>query len=77
MGFFVSDELDDAFDELLDDVAEGVSELELDGKRRKNQDPEARLNVMERLERREAADGAAAQPHFGLRFTKLIPPGGG
>ncbi len=24
-----------------------------------------------------AARNAAAKPHFGLRFTKLIPPGGG
>lgn len=24
-----------------------------------------------------AADGAAGQPHFGVRFTKLVPPGCG
>lgn len=24
-----------------------------------------------------AAASAAAQPHFGLRFTKLVPPGAG
>lgn len=24
-----------------------------------------------------AAQSAASQPHFGLRFTKLIPPGAG
>jgi len=23
------------------------------------------------------AQAAAARPHFGLRFTKLVPPGGG
>jgi len=26
---------------------------------------------------REAGNRAAAKPHFGLRITKLIPPGGG
>lgn len=25
----------------------------------------------------EKADSAASKPHFGIRFTKLIPPGGG
>ena len=28
-------------------------------------------------ERHAASKVAAAQPHFGLRMTKLIPPGGG
>lgn len=27
--------------------------------------------------RQEAADGAAAKPHFGLRFTRCVPPGTG
>lgn len=27
--------------------------------------------------RQAAADVAAAKPHFGMRFTKLVPPGAG
>ncbi len=29
------------------------------------------------LEDKAAMDVAVTQPHFGLRFTKFIPPGGG
>lgn len=73
----MSEELDAGFDELLTDVTDGALEMEFDGKRRKDQDPEARLNVLERLERRAAGDAAGAQPHFGLRMVTLVPPGCG
>jgi len=55
------------------DAAEGVSSITVDGI------ATTAMSIGERIQaaRYLAAQQAAAQSHFGLRFTKLVPPGGG
>lgn len=35
------------------------------------------LGDLEAIEKREARTNASSKPHFGMRFTKLVPPGCG
>lgn len=54
--------------------SDGVSSMS-DGTRTVSKDPDRakkRLDLLDRLEAR-----STSQPHFGLRITKLISPGGG
>ena len=68
---------DDAREQLTQDLVDGLATVNVDGMTVSLQDPAKRLDVIERLERDEVKDAAASQPHFGLRFTKLVPPGCG
>jgi hypothetical protein len=55
-------------------AADGVTSMS-DGTRSVSKDPDVakkRLDLLDRLDTR-----TSTQPHFGLRFTKLVPPGGG
>lgn len=68
---------DDAREQLTQDVVDGISTVNVDGMNVTMQDPAKRLDVIERLERGSISETAATKPHFGIRFSKLIPPGGG
>ncbi len=62
---------DEIREAVADDVETGIESATADGVTVNAMDPEKRLNAADRL----AASDAAAQPHFGLRMTKLRSPG--
>lgn len=64
---------DDIAEKAAEVAASGISNATVDGTSVTAQDPEKLLNVADRLESR----AAATKPHLGLRFTRIIPGGGG
>jgi len=54
-------------------AAAGISSAASDGQQTTALDPEKQMRVADKV----AANAASAQPHFGLRFSKLVPPGCG
>lgn len=63
----------DDVDEIIDDLMAGPKSATVDGRSATAQSVDDALKV--RNDR--ASQGAAAQGHFGLRFTRLVPPGCG
>lgn len=70
-------ELESIETRIIEDVDAGMQSVSVDGMNINITDPGRRLDVLERLENRTARETAAIKPHFGLRFTKLVSPGGG
>lgn len=64
---------EDLEDAVLDSAVEGISSVTVDGLTVQQQRLKDRLDVLDR--RNNTA--ASAQPHFGMRTTRLISPGGG
>lgn len=58
---------------ILNDAADGVQRTSTDGSEVEMMDLADRIKVADRAKNRSAA----ARGHFGMRFTRLIPPGGG
>lgn len=69
--------IDTARERLTDQLEKGVQSSAKDDMRLENYDPAKALDVIERLERKEITDVTATKPHFGIRMTKLVPPGCG
>lgn len=61
----------------LENIAGGVSRFSTGDTSVEAMDPLKQLQALDKLEERTARDVASTKPHFGLRFTKLISPGGG
>lgn len=79
MGFFVATdaELAAANAQILADLEAGVESFQVDDQKTVMADPLRRLQALQKLAVDVAIPSAASQPHRGLRFTKLIGPGGG
>jgi hypothetical protein len=67
-----------------DDIRDSVAEVAQGPRRVKTGQREIEehslteaLDAADRIESKAAQATAATKPHFGLRFTKLVPPGGG
>lgn len=58
---------------LLNDATEGISTVAVDGLSVTSQSLDARLKVADRHKNKNAA----SLPHFGMRTTRLLSPGGG
>lgn len=58
---------------LIEDAADGIESVVVDGMSVRKHSLKDRLAVADR----QKNTTAAALPHFGMRFTKLIPPGAG
>lgn len=69
------EELDDLEEAILNDAEEGIAQTTSDGVSVTAMSLKDRLDLLERLERRQAQ--SAGNANFGLRFTKLKPPGCG
>ena len=65
--------LQDLEQALLDEATEGIASTSVDGTSVTKQPLRDRLAVADRQVGATAVD----KSHFGLRFTQLIPPGGG
>ena len=63
-----ADSIEDA---VAEDAESGIASVTVEGETVTMADPMKRLDVADRLRR----TNAAAQPHFGLRNTRLIGPG--
>jgi hypothetical protein len=61
-------------EEAIESVATGMVKRSIESGRETELLP---LKEMIEADRYLAGKRAAAKPHFGLRFTKCIPPGGG
>lgn len=55
----------------------GVTSSSTDGVSASFRSASDMLADLEAIEKREAKTAATARSHFGLRFTKLVPPGCG
>lgn len=62
---------------IAESIEEGISSISVDGLSVTATDDGSRLDHLEKLERRQARNSSSSKSHFGLRLTKLIPPGGG
>jgi len=58
--------------ERVDAVAAGAASVEFDGVKVAQHN----LQQLDQVARNRAADKAAKKPHRGLRFNKIVPPGG-
>jgi hypothetical protein len=67
------EEIDEARQQIVDDVAAGIQQVTADGTSVLQSDPMRRLDVLERLERRNSASDGT----WGIRTKILLPPGGG
>ena len=63
----------DDIDALIDTVAEGPSSATVDGRSATAQ----KLSDLKDIRNDRAAQEASGKGHFGLRFTRLVPPGCG
>ena len=64
-------------DEILAAIEDGIQTVASDGVSTSLVDPLRRIQALKALRDLENGVEAAKQPAFGLRFTKLVPPGGG
>lgn len=64
---------DDIRDAAAANAVAGISSHANDGTQTTAMDPLKQMQVADKV----AANAASARPHFGLRFTKLVPPGCG
>ncbi len=67
------EELTAAEDSLIADITSGVDSFSVDGVSVRAMDPKTRLEVLDAIR----TDASRKHGHRGIRFTKLIPPGGG
>lgn len=63
----------DEIDELIDTVAEGPASATVDGRSATAQ----KLSDLQAIRNDRASQEAASTAKFGLRFTRLVPPGCG
>jgi hypothetical protein len=70
----MSDELPETIEEAIESAATGMVKRTKEGDREQDNYP---IKDLIDADRHLAGKRAAAKPHFGLRMTKLIPPGGG
>lgn len=63
----------ESIEEAIEQNARGPASVTVAGQTVVQKDIEQQIKADEYL----AAKKAAAKPHFGLRFTKIIPPGAG
>lgn len=63
----------DEIDELIDTVAAGPKSVAVDGRSATSQN----LSDLKDIRNDRAAQAASGKGHFGLRFTRLVPPGCG
>ena len=70
----MSDEAPETIEEAIESAATGMVKRSREGDR--EQDNYTIKDMIE-ADRYLAAKRASAKPHFGLRMTKCIPPGGG
>lgn len=71
------DEVTSIEQSITDSIEGGISSINVDGLGITATDDGKRLENLEKLERRQARESAQALKHFGLRYTKLVPPGTG
>jgi hypothetical protein len=64
----------ETIEEAIESVAVGMVKRTKEGDREQENLP---IKDLIEADRHLAAKRAAAKPHFGLRMTKCIPPGGG
>ena len=62
---------------LLRQIQDGVIAVDSDGVRTQLLDPTKGIDALNALRDLEGGTKAAKLSHFGLRFTKLVPPGCG
>lgn len=63
--------------DIADQIQDGVASVSSDGVSTSFTDAAARIDALDKLNKDKAKQGAANQPHFGLRFSKQVPPGAG
>ena len=63
----------ETIDEAIEQNAKGPASVTVAGQTVVQKDVEQQIKADEYL----AAKAAAAKPHLGLRFTKIVPPGAG
>ena len=69
----MSQELEDLEDAIVASATEGIGSVSADGMTVTEQSLDSRVRALHSLRGEEAA----VKPHFGLRFTQLVPPGTG
>jgi hypothetical protein len=71
-----SEEIDDAIDQVTTDVTDGIANTTVDGMAVTQMDPMRRLDVVERIERRNAAQSGNLVAKIMRNTVRIVPPGG-
>lgn len=64
-------------EEILQSIEDGIQTVSSDGVSTSLVDPLRRIEALKAIKDLEKGEEAAKNPAFGLRFTQLVPPGGG